>query len=132
MGEAHPNQGPSQRYRLPPSSRITRTRELRGLLRKGSKKKTSHLDVFFLSSDRPCPRVGVIVPKYGYRVVDRNLLKRRLREILRREVLPRLTMAERPVDVLVRIRRAAYTTTYQQLRKELVQLTEESWSKPSS
>lgn len=132
MGEAHPHQGPSQRYRLPPSSRITRTRELRGLLRTGKKKKTSHVDVFFLSSGLPRSRVGVIVPKHGFRVVDRNLLKRRLREVLRREILPRLARAETPVDVLVRTRRTAYMTTYQQLRKELVQATEELWSRPSS
>jgi ribonuclease P protein component len=132
MGEAHPNQGPSQRYRLPPSSRITRSLELRGLLRKGKKKKTSSLDVFFLSSGLPRPRVGVIVPKYGFRVVDRNLLKRRMREVLRREVLPRLGALERSVDVLVRARKTAYATGYHQIRKELVQVTEELCSRPSS
>ena len=93
MGLAHPTAGAPGRFRLPPASRITRTREIRALLRKGKRKKTSHLDVFFLSSESPEPRFGLIVPKHRFRVVDRNRVKRRIREIGRREVMPRLKQA---------------------------------------
>ena len=132
MGEPHPRQGPAGRLKLPSSSRITRTREIRALFRTGDRKKTSHLDVFFLSTGLPRPRVGVVVPKYGQRAVDRNLVKRRVREVLRREVLPRLGEAEVKLDVLVRIRRGAYHTSYERLREELVGITEELCSAPSS
>ncbi|MFC1661932.1 ribonuclease P protein component [Gemmatimonadota bacterium] len=132
MGEVPRDQGPPGGLRLPPSRRITRAREIQALLRSGKRKKTSHLDVFFLSSRRLGPRIGLVVPKHGRRVVDRNLLKRRVREVLRREVLPRLWRAEVPLDVLARARKVAYRTTYQQLRKELIKATEEICSgKPS-
>jgi ribonuclease P protein component len=61
-----------------------------------------------------------VVPRYGRPVVDRNRVKRRLREILRREVLPALDGAHVAADVLVRARREAYDAAYGQLRDELV------------
>jgi ribonuclease P protein component len=64
--------------------------------------------------------VGIIVPKHGRRIVDRNRLKRRLREILRQEMLPWLSGRGSAMDVLVRARREAYTATYDELRQELI------------
>jgi ribonuclease P protein component len=125
MGGACPEVGAPSSFRLPPSSRITRPREIRETLRAGKKKKTSHLDVFFLSSGRTVPRVGLIVPKHGRRIVDRNRVKRRLREIVRKEVLPLLREAGVGLDVLVRARRESYRANYQQLRRELMEVTEE-------
>ena len=66
----------------------------------------------------------MIVPKHRHRVVDRNRLKRRLREVARTEVLPRLREAPGGVDVIVRARREAYAATYEELRAELVEVTE--------
>ena len=125
MEFARPDAGAPGRFRLPPSSRITRTRDIRALLRTGKRKKTSHLDVFFLSSESPEPRVGLIVPKYRRRVVDRNLLKRRLREIGRREAIPRLRIAGTSFDLLIRARREAYGASFKQLNRELGDLVEE-------
>ena len=45
----------------------------------------------------------------------RNRLRRRLREILRREVLPQLP----PIDLVIRARRAAYAASFAVLRAEL-------------
>ena len=132
MGLAHPRQGAPGRFRLPPSSRINRTRDIRGLLRKGKRKKTSHLDVFFLSSAGPEPRLGLIVPKYRRTIVERNKVKRRLREIGRREVLPRLREEGLVVDLLIRARPGAYGAGYHQLRSELELMIEELCSGPSS
>ena len=70
------------------------------------------------------PRFGTIVPKHRRRVVDRNLLRRRLRELGRLEVLPRLRTADRPLDVLVRARPGAYERAFHELRTELIRLTE--------
>ena len=124
--------GAPGRFRLPPASRITRTRDIRKLLRKGKRKKTSHLDVFFLSSDSAVPRIGIVVPKHRHRVVERNKVKRRLREIGRREVLPRLREEGASADFLIRARREAYDADYQQLREELKEIVEELCSGPSS
>ena len=105
MALACPEAGTPGRFGLPPASRITRTRDIRALLRKGKRKKTSHLDVFFLSFGRALPRLGLVVPKHRHRVVDRNQVKRRLREIGRREVLPRMRDAGQGSYMLVLSRR---------------------------
>ena len=60
-------------------------------------------------------RVGFVVPKLGQGIVARNRLKRRLREIARRRVLPRLQEAGVDADVLIRSKRSAYRATYPQL-----------------
>lgn len=117
---------------MPPSSRITRTREIRKLLRSGKRRKTSHLDVFFLSSEESGPRVGLVVPKYRRSAVDRNLVKRRLRELSRRELVPRLRASSVSLDLLIRARREAYDVRYGQLRLELLKVTEELCSGQSS
>ncbi len=62
----------------------------------------------------------------------RNRLKRRLREMGRREMIPRLAAADLPLDVLIRARREAYAATYQKLRTELVRVTEELCSQRPS
>jgi RNase P protein component len=43
-----------------------------------------------MSSALPHARVGFVVPKYGHSSVDRNRLKRRLRELVRTRLLPAL------------------------------------------
>jgi ribonuclease P protein component len=125
VGRARPEAGAPGSFRLPPSSRITRPREIRALFRRGRREKTSHLDVFFLSSEEGEARLGIVVPKHRRRVVNRNRLKRRLREVGRRDVLPRLRKEGIALDLLVRARREAYEASYGQLRKELLKVTEE-------
>lgn len=49
--------------------------------------------------------------------VRRNRLRRQLREIGRREVLPRLSV---PTDVAVRARSSAYDAPFETLRREFV------------
>ena len=122
-----PEAGAPGRFRLPAESRITRTLEIRALLRKGKRKKTSHLDVFFLSSGNTEPRFGLVVPKHRKRVVDRNKVKRRLREIGRRELLPRMRERGQAGDLLIRARREAYEASYHQLRREMIEIAEGPW-----
>jgi ribonuclease P protein component len=69
----------------------------------------------------------VVVPRYGNTAVRRNRVKRRLKEALRREVLPRLAKLGPPVDVIVRARREAYDTSYARLSGELVDWLELQW-----
>lgn len=110
------------------SRRITSSREIRGLFQKGKRSRTAHLDVFDSTSSFAFPRVGIVVPKHKRSSVERNLLKRRLREVLRKEVLPRLRERDMPVDILVRARREAYLATFTQLQDELIALVDRKWS----
>ncbi len=122
---AHPEAGAPGSFALPPASRITRAQDIRAILRRGRRKKTSHLDVFFLSSIELGPRVGVVVPKHHRNVVARNRVKRRLRELSRRELLPGLREAGLQLDVLIRARREAYEASYLRLQRELLEVREE-------
>jgi ribonuclease P protein component len=77
-------------------------------------------------------RVGAIVPRHGRSAVARNRLKRRLREILRIDVLPRMTVLHVPTDVMVRARREAYEASFAELRDELNVWLDRRWLRGSS
>jgi ribonuclease P protein component len=57
------------------------------------------------------PRVGIVVPKHRRKIVDRNRVKRRLREIVRTGLLPELN----GVDLLIRAKPEAYSSSFEQL-----------------
>ena len=59
--------------------------------------------------------MGLVVPMYGHSAVERNRLKRRLREIVRTQLLPCLS----PVDFLIRSRPSAYDVDFSILIDEL-------------
>ncbi len=69
----------------------------------------------------------MVVPRHGNSAVRRNRVKRRLKEALRREILPRLEAAGVNVDIIVRARREAYDTSYARLSKELVHWVDARW-----
>ncbi|MGQ0815686.1 MAG: ribonuclease P protein component [Gemmatimonadota bacterium] len=123
--------GAVPRQRLARIRRITSSREIRSLFQRGKRSRTAHLDVFDSASPFAYPRVGVVVPKHRRTAVERNRLKRRLREVLRAEVLPRLRASAITADVVVRARKEAYLATFTQLRDELIAWTEKKWSRGS-
>jgi RNase P protein component len=59
-------------------------------------------------------------------------VKRRLREIGRLEILPRLRAEGLSLDLLIRARGEAYGAGYQELCDELIEMIEELCSGPSS
>jgi ribonuclease P protein component len=122
-------------FALPRTARITASDEIRELFRRGKRRKTRNLDVFVSASPVLHSRLGVVVPKprrktspTGARVrgaaVQRNRLKRRLREIGRFVVLPRLNSEACFVDVLIRARPEAFIASFEQLREELEEVHE--------
>lgn len=54
-------------------------------------------------------------------------MKRRLKEALRREILPRLDAADADIDLMVRARREAYDVSYARLTGELIDWLEDRW-----
>jgi ribonuclease P protein component len=111
--------------RLPAAGRIRNGGEIRNLLGRGKRKRTEHLDVFFAASPAFRCRFGQVVPKHRHDLVERNRLRRRLREIGRRDVIPRLWQAGARVDFLVRAKRQAYDATFDELRGEILTATDE-------
>lgn len=120
-----PRPGEPDGFTLPRRARIHSGSEIRSVMRRGKRWKTEHLDVFSAPSPSSFPRLGLVVPKHRHRIVDRNLLKRRLREIGRIELLPRLRNAGLELDVLIRTRPGAYAADFHVLRDEIIQWVEE-------
>lgn len=105
------------------------------LFRRGKRRQTRHLDVFVSASPVARSRIGLVVAKPRQKTspgrkrvrgaaVQRNRLKRRLREVARTEVLPRLAESDLRVDVLIRARPEAYEAGFQPLRSELMEVAE--------
>lgn len=56
-------------------------------------------------------RIAVVVAKYGHTVVERNQLRRRLRELVRIWLIPRLS----GLDIIVRALPTAYGADFKEL-----------------
>ena len=85
------------------------------MVREGKRVRTEHIDLRAAAYPLHHPRVGFIVPKHKQTSVARNRLKRRLREIVRRRLLPTLP----PIDLVVRARPEAYGASFEALETEL-------------
>jgi ribonuclease P protein component len=62
------------------------------------------------------PRMGLIVPRFQSSAVARNRLRRRLREIWRREIQPR----QPAWDLVIKTRRETYHASFDALRRQLL------------
>lgn len=131
-------EGPTRGQSLPREARITDGKEIRELFRRGKRTKTRNLDVFVTASPVSFSRLGLVVPKprmktspTGRRIraaaVQRNRLKRRLREIGRLWLLPGAPVGDGAVDVLIRARPEAYLATFDELRSELREAGAKLW-----
>ena len=102
------NEGPAPLL-FTAADRITKTAEIRRLLvTRSLKEKTTALEVLAASSLSDRPRIGIVVPKHGKNSVQRNRVKRRLKEIARTSLLPRLKTNHKRLDVLIRAKKQAY------------------------
>jgi len=121
-----------RRYRFPRGARIRRKSDIQVLYRRGKRRRTGHLDVFVSASPASRPRVVLVVPKHGHKIVERNKLKRRIRESARLELLPRCWDEGVDLDILIRALPQAYDAEFGQLRKEIMELAEQLCSHGSS
>lgn len=83
----------------------------------GKRRRTDHLDLFTRPSPVDHSRLVVVVPRHAQTAVRRNQLRRRIKEIGRRDVLPALGA---PTDVGIRARVTAYGATFDLLRLEMI------------
>lgn len=73
------------------------------------------LDFIWMDNEVGHPRLGLVVPRYQQTAVARNRLRRRLKELWRREVQP----DEPARDLVIRARREAYGAVFADLRADL-------------
>lgn len=92
---------------------------MQAVIREGKRIRTVHLDVRAIASPFDHSRIGLVVPRHQHSAVDRNRLKRRLRELARLELLPSLHTAA-SVDVAIRARREAYDASFDALRADVM------------
>jgi len=103
--------------RFPRRARLTRGSEITSCWEAGRRRRTPHLELAWRPNSTGHARMGIIVPRFQSSAVARNRLRRRLREILRRDVLPFLQLP--PIDVVIRAKRATYAAPFAALRAEL-------------
>jgi len=80
--------------------------------------RTEHLDVRISDSLLSHSRVAIIVGKSGHRIVERNRLRRRLRELMRTRFLHVVPA----VDCVVRAKESAYAAPFATLQSEVEQI----------
>ncbi len=104
MVASRDGEGPERDERFPRPARIRHGEEIRELFRSGQRDRAPSVDLFWRPGTSSLPRLGAVVPKHGRSIVNRNRVRRRLREIGRREILPALRNRGIAVDVLLRAR----------------------------
>lgn len=87
--------------------------------RTGRRLRTEHLEVRASGSPFSHARVAVIVSKHGHTIVERNRLRRRLRELARTRIIP----GAPAIDIIIRSLASAYAVTFQQLSDEIEKIS---------
>lgn len=82
--------------------------------------RAEYVDVRTLVSPLSYPRVGIVVPRFQHTIVERNRLRRRLRELVRTRLLPLIP----PQDVLLRASPRAYGKPFAILESEVRAIAE--------
>ena len=88
--------------------------------RAGRRLRTEHLEVRANDSLLSHARVAVVVGKHRHTIVERNLLRRRLRELVRTRLLPTIS----GVDLVVRSLPSAYDADFDVLVMEIENVAE--------
>lgn len=82
----------------------------------GSRSRRTYLEICWTGNTAGHPRLGLVVAKSRQTGVARNRLRRRLKELWRRECQDQLPA----IDVVVRTRREAYQASFAGLRADML------------
>ncbi len=104
-------------FRFPRESRLLKHLAFDRVYREGERLFAGHLTVFFRRRDEPerGPRVGFTVSRALGGAVERNRMKRRLREAVRRHLFA-LTVA---VDVVINPKKTVLTADFAQIESQV-------------
>ena len=86
----------------------------------GRRLRTEHLEVRASDSLLSHARAAIVVGKHRHSIVERNRLRRRLRELVRMKILPAIS----GVDLVIRSVPSAYDASFDMLRMEIENLAE--------
>ena len=109
--------------KFPRSARLTRKKDFTRIITKGSKIKGEHFDLYYRKGDTlQNIRLGLIVSKKVGISVIRNKIKRRTREIFRKNrkyMIPGL-------DLVVRVKPSCAKITFQKMERHLLDSLKQS------
>jgi ribonuclease P protein component len=107
---------PGKRMKFPRSLRLNRRGDFEKVYKQGRRHFAAHLTIFYLGRERgDGPRIGLRVGRVLGEAVERNRIKRRLREALR---LHRAELSS-AVDIVVHPKRSALKVDFAGLEKEI-------------
>jgi ribonuclease P protein component len=94
---------------------LSRSADIARIHSEGKRERTPWFEVRALPTMLEHARIAIVVPRFNRSAVARNRVKRRLRELARRELLPAL----KPVDVVIRATPSSYRATFDTLRASM-------------
>jgi ribonuclease P protein component len=107
--------GSGSRARFSRSSRLLRHADFERVYKQGQRHFAAHMTVFYLRrAQGDAARVGFTVGRVLGGAVDRNRMKRRLREAVRRHLPPGV-----PVDVVINPKKSLLTADFTELLDEV-------------
>ena len=104
--------------------RLRKRAEFLEVYRLGEKFRGRYFFLYFLRNDLPCSRLGITVTRKLGKTVKRNLIKRRLREIYRKNKKQVLS----PCDLVINVTHSAVGTSYEELEKDFLR-TVSQWAR---
>jgi ribonuclease P protein component len=108
------NSGPAARETFSRGDRLRKRREFEECYASGVRVSGRYLQIFLRPAPDP-PRLGISVPRRVGNAATRNRVRRRLREIFRRN---RCLFASRPACLVVHARPAAAAAAFEDLAEE--------------
>ena len=106
--------GPAVAEGFSPDDRLRKRREFEECYSAGVRVSGRHIQVFVLLEPSGRPRLGLSAPRRMGNAVERNLARRRLREIFRKN---RSALA-RPVRIVVNLRSSAARAAFEELSRD--------------
>lgn len=108
------------RRRFARASKLLRHADFQTVYKQGRRHFAAHMTVFYLSRESGAARVGLTVGRVLGGAVERNRIKRRLREAVRYN----LGQLRVPVDVVINPKKSAMTAEFTALTREVAQAFE--------
>jgi ribonuclease P protein component len=103
--------------RFPKSSKLLRHADFQRVYKQGRRQFAAHMTVFYLNrEDQACARVGIAVGRALGGAVDRNRIKRRLREAVRHNLA---ALSGVCVDMVINPKKSSLAVDFELLRGEV-------------